>query len=211
MRLHDYDASGNCYKVRLLLALTGAPYERVPVDIFAGDTLGEGFARLNPVRETPVLELDGGECVTQSSAILWLLAQGTQYLPDDALAEAHALEWMFFEQERLMPGVGGVRFRTLTGRPVPAGRRELGHDALAVLDAHLANREFVAGSRCSIADIALFGYAHVAADAGFALADFPAVAAWLERVTREPGFMNDLAPYPPNALPGAGSSIYDEG
>lgn len=209
MKLHDYDASGNCYKVRLLLALTGTPYERVPVDIFAGDTLGDGFARLNPVRETPVLELADGSLVTQSNAILWLLAQGTMYLPDDALGTARALEWMFFEQERVMPGIGGVRFRRLTGRPLPPGRSEQGRAALAVLDAHLCGRAFLVGPRCSIADISLFGYTHVAEDAGFALADFPAVAAWLERVAGEPGYVNDLAPYPPNAREGAGRSIYD--
>jgi glutathione S-transferase len=209
MRLHDYDASGNCYKVRLLLALTGTAYERVPVDIFAGDTLGDAFARLNPVRETPVLELDDGAVVTQSNAILWLLAQGTEYLPESALGTARALQWTYFEQERLMPGVGGVRFRRLTGRPLPPGRVELGRDALSVLDAHLGDRPFLVGRRCSFADISLFAYAHVAEDAGFALADFPAVAAWLERVTRRPGFVNDLAPYPPNARAGAGSSIYD--
>jgi glutathione S-transferase len=209
MRLHDYDASGNCYKVRLLLALTGTPYERVPVDIFAGDTLGDGFARLNPLRETPVLELGDGAVVTQSNAILWLLAQGTPYLPDDALGTARALAWMFFEQERVMPGIGGVRFRRLTGRPVPAGREELGRDALAVLDEHLRERTFVVGPRCSLADISLFGYVHVAEQAGLALSAFPAVATWLERVTREPGFVNDLAPYPPNARAGAGRSIYD--
>jgi len=209
MRLHDYDASGNCYKVRLLLALTGTAYERVPVDIFAGDTLGDAFAHLNPVRETPVLELDDGAVVTQSNAILWLLAQGTEYLPESALGTAQALRWTYFEQERLMPGVGGVRFRRLTGRPLPPGRVELGRDALSVLDAHLGDRPFLVGRRCSFADISLFAYAHVAGDAGFALADFPAVAAWLERVTRRPGFVNDLAPYPPNARAGAGSSIYD--
>jgi glutathione S-transferase len=209
MRLHDYNASGNCYKVRLLLALTGTPYERVPVDIFAGDTLGDGFARLNPVRETPVLELADGTVVTQSNAILWLLAQDTQYLPGDDVGTSHALAWMFFEQERLMPGVGGVRFRRLTERPIPPGRAELGRDALSVLDAHLRGRDYLVGSRCSLADISLFAYAHVAEEAGFALADFPAVSGWLARVTREPGFMNDLAPYPPNARAGAGTSIYD--
>jgi glutathione S-transferase len=70
MRLHDYDASGNCYKARLLLALLGRDYERVPVDIFAGDTLTPDFGRLNPLRETPVLELDDGSVVAQSNAIL---------------------------------------------------------------------------------------------------------------------------------------------
>ena len=70
MRLHDYAASGNCYKARLLLALLGTEYERVPIDIFAGDTLTEAYGRLNPVRETPVLELDDGAVIAQSGAIL---------------------------------------------------------------------------------------------------------------------------------------------
>ena len=75
MRLYDYAASGNCYKVRLLLALLGREYERVPVDIFAGETLTDAFGALNPVRETPVLELGPGTCIAQSSAILWYLAE----------------------------------------------------------------------------------------------------------------------------------------
>ena len=61
MRLYDYAASGNCFKVRLLLGLLGRDYERVPVDIFAGDTLTDAFGAINPLRETPVLELDDGE------------------------------------------------------------------------------------------------------------------------------------------------------
>jgi glutathione S-transferase len=211
MKLYDYAASGNCYKVRLLLALTGAVYERVPIDIFAGDTLTEGFARLNPLRETPVVELDSGEVVAQSNAILWLLAQGTRLAPGNDVDAAHVLQWMFFEQERLMPGVGGMRFRRLTGRPNPPGRFEQGLEALAVLDRRLAGRSHLVGERCSIADLSLFAYTHVAGDAGFELAEFPAVAGWLERVAHEPGFVNDLAPYPPNAMAGAGRSIYDAG
>ena len=85
MRLYDYAASGNCFKVRLLLGLLGRPYERVPIDIFAGDTLTDAYAEINPLRETPVLELDSGERLAQSSAILWYLAEGTPFLPDDAL------------------------------------------------------------------------------------------------------------------------------
>ena len=81
MRLYDYAASGNCFKVRLLLGLLGQAYERVPVDIFAGETLTPEYGRLNPVRETPLLELDSGETVAQSNAILWYLAEGTDYLP----------------------------------------------------------------------------------------------------------------------------------
>ena len=82
MRLYDYAASGNCYKARLLIALTGRDVERVPVDIFAGDTLTDAFGALNSLRETPVLELGSGEVITQSNAILWYLAEGTAFMPE---------------------------------------------------------------------------------------------------------------------------------
>jgi len=98
MRLHDYAASGNCYKARLLLALLGRPYERVAVDIFGGDTLTDAFAALNPVRETPVLELNDGTIVTQSSAILWFLAEGTSFVPGTPLERAQVVQWLAFEQ-----------------------------------------------------------------------------------------------------------------
>ena len=214
MRLYDYDASGNCFKVRLLLALLGREYERVPVDIFAGETLTDGYARVNPLRETPVLETDDGEFVAQSNAILFYLAEGTGYLPDDPVARAQALQWTYFEQERVMPGLGGTRFRRLTGRAAadPAGdarRFQTGVETLATLDAHLAARDWLVGDGPTIADVSVFAYTHVAGDAGFELERYPAVVAWLDRVRALPGFVDDLAPYPENARPGKGRSIYD--
>jgi len=116
VRLYDYSASGNCFKARLLLALLGRDYERVPIDIFAGDTLTDEFAALNPARETPVLELDDGNVLTQSNAILWFLAEGTAFLPVEALERGQVVQWLHFEQERVMSGIGGARFRILTGR-----------------------------------------------------------------------------------------------
>ncbi len=212
MRLYDYAASGNCYKPRLLLALLGREYERVPVDIFAGDTLTDEYAKLNPARETPVLELDDGRLLTQSNAILWYLAEGTEFLPGDPFERGQVAQWLFFEQERVMPGIGGARFRIVTGRDpqlVPA-RLELGRSALQILEEHLAGRSYLVGDGCSIADVANFAYTHVAEDAGFKLADYPAVEAWLERLSALPGFVDDLVPYPANARPGASRSIYDE-
>jgi glutathione S-transferase len=211
MRLYDYDASANCYKARLLLALLGQPYERVPIDIFAGDTLTDEYRAVNPVRETPVLELDSGEVIAQSNAILWYLADGTQYLPDSRVERAQVAQWLFFEQERVMSGIGSARFRILTGRDpaLAAARFAVGESALQVLDEHLAGRSFLVGERCSIADVSVFAYTHVAADAGYDLGRYPAVGAWLDRVRDEPGFVDDLAPYPENARPGASTSIYD--
>ena len=209
MRLYDYDASGNCFKVRLLLALLGREYERVPVDIFAGETLTDEYGRVNPLRETPVLETDDGELIAQSNAILFYLAEGTGYLPADPVARAQALQWTYFEQERVMPGLGGTRFRRLTGRAAadPAGdarRFETGLETLETLDAHLAGRDWLVGDGATIADLSVFAYTHVAGDAGFELDRYPAVVAWLDRVRALPGFVDDLAPYPENARPGKG-------
>jgi glutathione S-transferase len=214
MRLYDYDASGNCFKVRLLLALLGREYERVAVDIFAGDTLTDEYGRVNPLRETPVLETDDGELIAQSNAILFYLAEGTEYLPGDRVARAQVLQWTYFEQERVMPGLGGTRFRRLTGRAAadPAGdakRFQLGLDTLATLDEHLAARDWFVGVAPTVADLSVFAYTHVAGDAGFELESYPAVVDWLDRVRAIPGFVDDLASYPENARPGIGQSIYD--
>ena len=210
MRLYDYAASGNCYKVRLLLALLGQPYERVPVDIFAGDTLTDEFAARNPERTTPVLELDDGQTLTESAAILWYLAEGTELLPDDRLARAQVLRWLCFERA-FTPAVAGARFQVMTGRTDDETPLLLdkGRCALAQLDRRLEGRDWVAVDAPTIADVALFGYAHVADDAGFDLTAHPAIAAWLDRVRALPAYVNDLIPYPPNARPGASRSIYD--
>jgi glutathione S-transferase len=210
MRLHDYAASGNCYKVRLLLALLGQEYERVPVDIFAGDTLTDAFAALNPARKTPVLELADGETLAESAAILWYLAEGTTYLPDDRLDRARVLRWLCFERT-LTPAVAGARFEVMTGRTGADTPFLLqnGREALWTLEQRLTGREWVALDAPTIADVALFGYTHVARYAGFDLDALPAVCAWLDRVGVLPGYVNDLVPYPANARPEASLSIYD--
>jgi len=210
MRLYDYAASGNCYKVRLVLALLGQPYERVAVDIFAGETLTDEFAARNPERTTPVLELDDGQTLTESAAILWYLAEGTELLPDDRLARAQVLRWLCFERA-FTPAVAGARFQVMTGRTDDETPLLLdkGRCALAQLDRRLEGRDWVAVDAPTIADVALFGYAHVADDAGFDLTAHPAIAAWLDRVRALPAYVNDLIPYPPNARPGASRSIYD--
>jgi glutathione S-transferase len=213
LRLYDYAASANCYKARLLLAQLGIDYERVPVDIFDGDTLTDEYELLNPHRSTPVLQLPDGRALVESNAILWYLAAGTPLLPDDALAQAEVCRWLIYEQTDVMFTIGGLRFRLITRRWTPeheeAQRRRAGAlEALAVLDRHLAERTFLVGDRYSIADIAVFAYAHVAEEAAIDTSGYPSFRAWLERVRTQPGFVDDLEPYPPNASVLAGTSIY---
>src|ERR671936_1601901 len=121
MRLYDYGPSPNCHKVRILLAQLGRDYERVPIDIFGGDTLRPDFVEKNSGLTTPVLEIEPGVYLPESGAILLYLAEGTEFLPDDPLERAEVMRWMFFEQGRLFAIVGALRMRLATGRIDPDG------------------------------------------------------------------------------------------
>ncbi len=203
LRLYDYAASANCYKVRLLLAQLGRDYERVSVDIFPGDTLTDQYAAINPARSTPVLEVDG-EYLAESNAILVFLAEGTEFTPDGSLDRARVIGLLIFEQTEVMATMGGLRFRLLTKRLSPQGvearsRGERAIRTLPLLDGHLGRRDFLVGDRYSIADTAMFGYTHVADEAGLDLSRYPAVLRWLDRVRSQSGHVNDLEPCPENA------------
>jgi len=207
MRLYDYAASGNCFKVRLLVRmLDRGDVEFVPTDIFGGATLTDDYAEVNPVREVPVLELDDGRRLTESSAILWYLAEGSEWLPGDAYGRASVVKWCSFEQERVMVGIGGARFRKVTGRPGWEDRLPTGRQALDVLEAHLRDHDWLVGERPTIADLAVFAYGQFAEEMG--LQPGPAFGAWLRRVRALPRFVDDMAPYPQSARPGAGASVY---
>lgn len=195
--------------MRLLLAQLGIPYERVPVDLFAGETLTEEYLAKNPAGRTPVLELESGEHLAESNAICLFLAEGTPLLPDDRIERARVHQWLFFEQNLLEPNVGTAQFWRKTGREAAqpeafAQRVAAGRRALAALERQLASCEFVVAGRYTVADACLYAYAHTAEGAGIGLAEFPAVSAWLARVEATPGFVNDVQPYPPNAMAGAG-------
>jgi len=212
-KLYDYVPSANCYKVRLLLEQLEMPYERIPIDIFDGDTLTDDYEKLNPFRSTPVLQLADGRTLIESNAILWFLARGTAFLSDDRFVQAEVCRWLIYEQSDVMPMIGGLRFRLVTGRFTPdseeAQRRRIGaYEVLRMIDQHLQSRGYLAGDGYSIADIAVFAYAHVADEAGIDTSDYPNFLAWLERVKSQPRFEDDLAPYPPNAALSVGRSIY---
>jgi glutathione S-transferase len=211
LRLYDYPASANCYKARLLLAQLGLEYERVPVDIFAGDSTTDSFRAKNPAGRTPVLELPSGETIAESNAILLYLGEGTPFVPEPLAERARVWQWLFFEQNLFEPNVGTARFWRLTGRDtaspeVFAARLESARAALGVLDDGLRGGDFLLRDRYTVADVSLYAYAHVAGEAGLDLDAHPALAAWLGRVEATPGFVNDLQPYPENARAGAGGA-----
>jgi glutathione S-transferase len=193
VRLYNSQDSGNCYKVRLLLALLGIPYERVELDVIDRSNRREVLGGKNPALRVPTLELDDGRHLAESNAILWYLADGTPYVPEEPLERAQVLQWMFFEQYEIEPNLAVARFwiSILGERDARAaeleGKWSAGNRALAALDEHLDSREWLVGDTYSIADISLYGYTHVAPEGGFDLEQRPAVRAWLGRVAGRPG------------------------
>jgi glutathione S-transferase len=192
LTLYDYLDSGNGYKIRLLLALLGQDCRWVELDIMRGETPTPQFTRKNANGRIPTIELQDGTCIAESDAILWYLAEGTPYIPDDRLGRAQVLQWMFFEQYSHEPYTATPRF-IIKHLPADSPRRaelpkrlEQGRAALAVMESHLANRKFFVNERYTIADIALYAYTHVAHEADLDLAPYPAVRTWLARVADQP-------------------------
>jgi glutathione S-transferase len=184
--LYDYLPSGNGYKCRLVLKALAMPYELKEMNIVAGATRTPEFLAINPNGKIPVLVLPGRGPIAESHAIIAYLAEGSMLMPSDPYERALMWQWMCFEQYQLEPGVGAVRFwlKSLKKTPEDFGERykerfQRGADALAVLERGLTGRRWLVGDRVTLADVALFAYTHVADEAGYRLADFPAISAWI--------------------------------
>ena len=192
MLLYNSQVSGNCYKVRLLLAHLGISYERREMDVVDRSDRAAVLGDLNPGLRVPTLVLDDGRPLAESNAILFHFAQGTPYLPEDRYELAQVLQWLFFEQYSHEPYIAVVRFWVaLSPSPPPEdeieSRRHVGYAALDGMERHLRQRSFLVAERYTIADIALYAYTHVAPEGGFDLGRYPAIRAWLERVAAQPG------------------------
>ena len=199
MLLYDSAISGNCYKVRLLLAHLGIPYERREMDVVDRSDRAEVIGDLNPGLRVPTLVLDDGRPLAESNAIMWYFADGTEWLPADGYDRAKVLQWLFFEQYSHEPNIAVLRFWAHYAPEPPAeadvaAKRAGGAAALGAMERHLADADWFAAGAPTIADFALYAYTHAADEAGFAFADYPAVSAWLDRVRALPGHVPIHAP-----------------
>jgi glutathione S-transferase len=191
--LYDSPVSGNCYKVRLLLAHLEIPYERRAVDVVDRSNRAAVLGDLNPALRVPTLVLDDGRPLAESGAILWYLGEGTRFVPEDPYRRAQVLQWMFFEQYDHEPAIAVARFwLAYSGRAEAFTERlpertAAGHRALAAMERHLDGKDFLVGNTLTLADIALYAYTHVAHEGGFELDQYPATRAWLDRVASEAG------------------------
>lgn len=186
--LHDYLPSQNAWKVRQLLHHLQRPFRTRLVRIFDGEGRSDAFRAISPTGTVPALVLEDGRTLAESNAILTYLADGTGYLPADAYGRARVMQWLSFEQERVESQIGALRHWTLTGklarRPeaLVVMKRKTGLNALSILDAQFAAREWIAADRYTIADLSLYAYVGVADEAGFDLGPYANLRAWFERV-----------------------------
>ncbi len=193
----DYN-SGNCYKIKLMLALLGIECEWILVDLLSGETQTAAFLEKNPNGKIPVLELEDGTCLWESNAILNFLADGTVYLPTEPRLRTQVLQWQFFEQYSHEPCIAVARFiQFYLGLPEERmseyrSLHKAGYRALAVMERQLGRTPFLVGDSFSIADIALYAYTHVAHQGGFDLLPYTSIRQWLERVRQQPGYVDML-------------------
>jgi len=187
--------SGNCFKVKLLLSHLALPHEWVHVDILKKETRTSNFLAKNPYGKIPLIEIEPGTFLSESSAILNYLAEGTSFLPKDRLERARILQWMSFEQYSHEPYIATARFiiRYL-GRPSHLEenlqqKMGPGYQALDAMEQHLSSQAFFVAERYTIADIGLYAYTHVAHEGGFDMSKYSAIASWIARVRSQAGYV----------------------
>jgi glutathione S-transferase len=185
MKIYGDLASGNCQKVKATADFLGLAYDWVAIDIMKGESRTPEFLALNPTGQIPVVVFDDGRRLSQSNAIVRYLARGSPLIPEDSFDQAKADEWLFWEQYSHEPYVAVARYqRVFLKKPqseVEPRIMERGGRALDQLESALNGRQFLVGSRLSVADIALAPYTRLAGEGGFDLSTRPAVRAWIRR------------------------------
>lgn len=193
MKVYGTSVSGNCYKIKLLLHLLKIPYEWIEIDTRKGETKTREFLLKNPVGKVPLLELDSGEFLSESNAILYFLAKETRFFPNDHFVQSKILQWMFFEQYSHEPYIAVnrwlIHFQNKKDDPKIPGNHTKGLEALRIMDEHLTKNRFFGSEEPSIADISLFAYTHVAEEGHFPLSDFPNLSSWIRKIRAIPDFI----------------------
>jgi glutathione S-transferase len=189
LTIYGDPGSGNCLKVKWTAERLAIPYTWIDTDVTRGASRTAAFLALNPAGQVPTVVLDDGRTLAQSNAIILHLAEASALIPADAYLRAKMFEWLFWEQYSHEPYVAVARFQVkYLGKPVSELESrivERGMAALARMEGALKGAEFLVGAALTLADIALVAYTRMAADGGFALADYPVVEAWVRRVEAE--------------------------
>ena len=214
IKLYDYELSGNCYKVRLLLNMLGLPFEVMPVEFYPRrEHKNEVFLAINPLGQLPALS-DGDFTLRDAQAILVYLAQrydptGKWYPTRNPERLGETQMWLAFA-DSLTGSLSAARLHDLFFFPFDAPTcRQRAHELLRVLDDHLWSQEeqgfsyLCKAHEPTVADLACFPYVALSDEGGVSLAEYPAVRRWTDRVKRLPGFVVMAGVFPTSKLPPA--------
>jgi len=190
--LYGFRLSGHSHRAELMLRLLDLSYRFQEVDIFNGAQRSDAFGALNCFRTVPVID-DDGTVIADSVAILVYLASrydaARTWLPSDPAGQANVQRWLSVAQNQIAHGPARARVIRRFKGPYDLGQAQaLAGRVYAVLDAELAQRDFIVGVRPTIADVALYSYTAVAPEGGVDLAPYRAIRAWLQRVESLPRF-----------------------
>jgi glutathione S-transferase len=193
IKLYDFELSGSCYKVRLLMNMLGVKYEAVPVDFVNKEHKSEKYAALNPFGEIPIFE-DGELRLRDAQAIMVYIARkygkDNIWYPDTPEAMGRINQWLSTGGGEVM-NAAGARLVKILNYPLDLERLQAGANRVfKILDGHLADREWLELDHPTIGDIACFPYTALAGEGGIDLKPYPNVLAWIERVKKLPGFIS---------------------
>lgn len=190
VRIHYFAKSGHAHRALVFAKLAGIAHETVPVDLAAGAHKSPEFLAMNPNGQVPVLE-DGDVIVSDSNAILVYLARtyAPAWIPDTAVAEAEVQRWLTLAAGEIAFGSCAARLITVFGAPLDADfAAATASKAMEKLERGLEGRDWLAGDRPTIADVATYSYTAHAPEGNVSLDPYPNVRAWLARFEALPGF-----------------------
>lgn len=192
MKLYDLALSGHAHRARLFLSLVGADYETVPVDLAGGEHKSPAFLKINPFGQVPVLD-DDGTIIPDSNAILIYVAKKlgrTDWLPEDPEGAARVQRWLSVAAGPIAFGPAAARLVTVFGASFRLDEViARAHAILALVEAELSARDWLAAAHPTIADVALYSYVVAAPEGNVDLAPYPAIRDWLSRIEELPGFL----------------------
>ncbi|MDH3742369.1 MAG: glutathione S-transferase [Hyphomicrobiales bacterium] len=191
IRIHRHALSGHSHRVELFANLAGINHALVDVDLMSGEHKKEPFLTLNPSGQVPVVE-DGETIISDSNAILVYLARkyAPDWLPSDPAGQAEVQKFLSLAAGEIANGPAAARLITVFGAQLDADRATaVARSAFDRVEQHLEGREWLAGNRPTIADVAIYSYTAHAPEGNVSLDAYPIIRALLARIEELPGFV----------------------
>ncbi|WP_108502706.1 glutathione S-transferase family protein [Paracoccus indicus] len=193
IKLYRTPKSGHCHRVELMLAFLDLPYATIDLDMASGEHKSPEFLKISPFGLVPAID-DGGYTLADSNAILVYLVQtyakGTHWMPQAPKDAAEVQRWLTVAADNIYAGPCAARLVKVfgTGHDHAAAVAKA-HDLFRIIEAHLADRDWLATDAITIADVAGYSYIAHAPEGGVDLAPYPNIRAWLKRIEAQPNFV----------------------